>query len=1725
MSDFFRSLRLNLNPELYMLGVKNAGEGLMDENFLNRLILVDPLLALDFLGQSSTPYGSSRQDPVPSPEKAKTEEERIKFEKNRKTTLSNVSGFKFLYGTGGNDHLGLLEKFSKLLPELIIVGTFKSIDGDGWVVGKPAQMLGFHTAVGVYQREIWAVAQNAFTHNQWHVVETFGRGCGKLAYESGRRFPANFVELSREEQRKIIEFRELVMIIAPEKATSLRSIAEHAKKIKKEYGGVVVVVAEGFMPPELKAEMLRLGSDQELRERWFRHDLPVEGISGLIHTTRGGAFSDLSKILEDPELAAQFAKTAWQAKFDPHGNVTKLAGISNFIIKALEVLGGSSKVNRVILNYEARGATPDAYDILMGEKLGVVAAKIINDNITGGKAVIYFEGMNPKEEEPMVVDLVGVSDKNNLNNADLYPEYELIRNGVYWESSSSPVVDKDWLNNNARELLDKTIITLSMEGNIPEFEGYDAQNANTKGGLGAYFGDKLEGLFEIGMTAYGIMPAYSKIRKDGQAINIDYQELIDKGILQRVYTDDGKPLVLGVYAWDEEDYSNAYKNPLRKVQVFMVNRGGTPLFLLYSPKVLDFLYVGDRARRFAQEVVFGKAAYELMKELKIIPDILHLNEAHTVVAAAQARADSLFNKTAIIYTNHTIVPAGLEMFHAAGLHTDDNRMMYSIGIPEHKHLQFRSIFLRPGGVVDFCYAATHLADVINAVSDEHAIATKKLYKTMYGENFDIQVIGVLNGSGKTWKNDLLIKLEKEGKEASIEDLRAIHQNGKKDALEEVEKRAGIRLNPDKFTVWLVRRIVEYKSIYSVLRFLVHIMCADRGREFTKDGLRNKWFRDIPNLQVDYNRELAENVLNYIFQGREVVKGLGMQIVVGGPIVDSFAVYWVSEFQRWTNEVEELKGRFVYVPTSDIRLLKMQAIGADNCSEIPWPLGEACGTSGQRTALNGGVALGIRGAGPVELIDDYNEETGVGNGFLIGSYTYFSNKGLEADKHKFFVEAPGDILKKMEIMSRLYYDDTDKWKKLMFDSYRNANKKVTAKAMEERYALRVYIEAIKKREEKIKAESSSPVGAVTNNPGKFILSVKKTVSSSSSPIELNEDQIKRFKYWLKDTAKLSGNIVFEEWLINQLSLVLGRKVFARDLPSFVEEFNSLQNEIKLTKKSEGGAKTWRVRVVSDLSSASSAVEKDTSIKLLKLMRRWYKFKLGILEHRYYRLSRSIVGANKILRNTGLIYPTLLLEIKDGLGDIMRESELKRSNIVYKSEAIRSKIGILNAEIGKAEKGRGFNLITSSPIVITLPKLREDIQSIQRLIDFINNKSIKMPSEERSSSLSILSEALRLAIKLEKILSCSSSPLGSLVNTLGRASSSPVQNMLILDLASNQFIARPSVTGRRTLYKEGITDEYIAKGLAEGSLKAITQQEFISSIDRSTTGIGISGGGDCAGISDFFRSLRLNLNPELYMLGVRNAGEGLMDEKFLNRLILVDPLLALDFLGQSSTPYGSSRQDPVPSLEKAKTEEDRIKFEKIRKTTLSNVSGFKFLYGTGGNDHLGLLEKFSKLLPELIIVGTFKSIDGDGWVVGRPAQMLGFHTAVGVYQREIWAVAQNAYTHNQWHVVETFGRACGKLAYESGRRFPANFDELSREEQRKITEFRDLVMIIAPEKATSLRSIAEHAKKIKKEHGGVVVVVAEGFMPPELKAEMLRLGSDQELRERWFRHDLPVEGISG
>lgn len=661
-----------------------------------------------------------------------------------------------------------------------------------------------------------------------------------------------------------------------------------------------------------------------------------------------------------------------------------------------------------------------------------------------------------------------------------------------------------WIDENVPELAGKTMFTISLEGNIPEFTKWpNVQNANTKGGLGAYYGDKFEGLDRIGMVASGGQPGYM-FDRDGNYI--DYDELVKAGALKEVKF----PEDIAVWTWIKEDCTlfdliNGHRNingkpsweffkdwcvrqtdgnALIKIKVYEVVRKGVKRYIFVSP-VFDKLYTDDRNHRFSQEVSFGKAAYQFLKKMNFVPDILHLNEGHAVVAASEMRADPRYDGTAIVATDHTPVEAGHEKFEGADL----NRMTYILG--EGCNL-FKDKFIRITDgrcIVDFSNAVIELADVRNGVSKEHADVTAKLFEGIMrektGRDSSINIIPVLNGSGDVWVNEKLLEFQAAGRIPTEEELYKMHEEAKAQVVyKEIERRTGVKLDPAKLTNWMIRRLTEYKSQYPMLRFLVHVMCADTDQTFTREQLMDIWQREILSHSDwegrAYNHDLQNklpDILKAIFAGRSVIHGLGMQVVIGGPEYES---HWVSEFKRWM-ELPGLKGRFVYVPESDAQLLRMQAIGSDICTNMPRPLDEACGTSDQRTGRNGGVAISPTGMGSVEWVTNYNPDTKDGSGFLFGPFTAQDDSGRRVPKwDSFYRIGPGRLLRKCEIASNVFYKtdetgqaDKGEWKRLMFNSYTASTygayidrkgrlvvkKAVTAQAMEERYARDVYLPAV------------------------------------------------------------------------------------------------------------------------------------------------------------------------------------------------------------------------------------------------------------------------------------------------------------------------------------------------------------------------------------------------------------------------------------------------------------------------------------------------------------------------------------------------------------------------------------------------------------------------------------------------------------------------------------------
>ncbi|MCG2711271.1 MAG: hypothetical protein L6416_02970 [Candidatus Omnitrophica bacterium] len=353
-------------------------------------------------------------------------------------------------------------------------------------------------------------------------------------------------------------------------------------------------------------------------------------------------------------------------------------------------------------------------------------------------------------------------------------------------------------------------------------------------------------------------------------------------------------------------------------------------------------YKHQQRRRFNEDMVSAWAMYAFIKHFpQFRPGMVHFNESPFILLAALMRYDPALGHIPLIYTNHTVVQAGLpkyggetalieRMFEImAGGYTikNDNFSFTMRGdIGEKAFSSMKEAFSHTG-VIDLSLAALNIADVSNGVSKEHSVVTKRLFDTTK------KIISVLNGSSDYWKNEKLIALEEQkGKEnITEEELYDIHNNdGKVRFLKEIEKRTGVKLNANQQVISLIRRITNYKSQYPVLKDIIRVLCADRGTI-----VRTRW-GDL--------------------------SGLGEQVVIGGfANRGSEQEKWIEEFLRWMND-PDLKGHFVFVPDSDVELLKLQAIGSDICINCPLPFEEACGTSDGRNAENGGLNIVVFDSG-------------------------------------------------------------------------------------------------------------------------------------------------------------------------------------------------------------------------------------------------------------------------------------------------------------------------------------------------------------------------------------------------------------------------------------------------------------------------------------------------------------------------------------------------------------------------------------------------------------------------------------------------------------------------------------------------------------------------------------------------------------------------------------------
>jgi starch phosphorylase len=474
----------------------------------------------------------------------------------------------------------------------------------------------------------------------------------------------------------------------------------------------------------------------------------------------------------------------------------------------------------------------------------------------------------------------------------------------------------------------------------PEF-GVSQTLPQYSGGLGILAGDHLKAASDLDLPLVGVGLFY----RDGffhQSIGGERQREHYERVDPRSLGLEQMPGIVDITMDDR----------IVKARVWRASVGRTKLYLLDTDlelndergrRVSDRLYGGDREHRMRQELLMGIGGVRALKLLGYDPAVYHLNEGHAGFLALELLGGELDTgkslheaveavKPRIVFTTHTPVPAGIDRFahdlmeRYVGVWTE----RYGVSMDD-----LLSLAHLPGedGVFNMAAFCLSVARRSNGVSKLHGEVSRRMFAEVPGGP---EITSVTNGvHARTWvANDLQAAFEEaigpdwgkgpesswEGVEAlDDERIRSIRTRGRRGLIDLVNHRVGPRhrLDPDILTIGFARRFATYKRADLLLRDIDSLTAAlaneDRPVQFVFAGKAHP--ADEPG------KEVLHRVVHFAHS-------------------------------------DAAAGRFVFIPDYQMAVAKTMYAGCDVWLNNPIRPNEACGTSGEKAALNGGLNFSI-----------------------------------------------------------------------------------------------------------------------------------------------------------------------------------------------------------------------------------------------------------------------------------------------------------------------------------------------------------------------------------------------------------------------------------------------------------------------------------------------------------------------------------------------------------------------------------------------------------------------------------------------------------------------------------------------------------------------------------------------------------------------------------------------
>jgi glycogen phosphorylase len=485
------------------------------------------------------------------------------------------------------------------------------------------------------------------------------------------------------------------------------------------------------------------------------------------------------------------------------------------------------------------------------------------------------------------------------------------------------------------------------------------------GGLGNVAGDQMKAASDLGVPVVGIGLLYGQ-GYFRQAFDLD-------GNQQALYpvNDPGQLPIRPLRQANGEWLRLQIQLPDSKIwlRCWVVSIGRNKLYLLDTNDfantaahrgISSELYGGDSEMRLKQEIVLGIGGWRLLRALGLQPEVCHLNEGHAAFAVLErARSYMEDHKTSFdlaltvtrsgnLFTTHTAVAAGFDRFDPELMrkylrhYAEDE-----LGIPLEDLLamgrQNAGDRLEP---FNMAYLAVRGSGQINGVSKLHGQVSRHIFQPLFPRwpEHEVPIGSVTNGIHvSTW-------------DSAEADALWTNLCGKTRWRGDGSQTRGIHQTTDA-QLWQMRNLQRKHLIGRVRRRYAHQLGSESAGSHDVSNLLNE---DV--LTVGFARRFATykrpNLL--LHDPERLIRLLchperPMQLILAGKAHPQ-DIPGQALIKRWNDFIlrPEVKGHIVFLSDYDMQMAQELVQGIDlwiNTPRRPW---EACGTSGMKVLVNGGL---------------------------------------------------------------------------------------------------------------------------------------------------------------------------------------------------------------------------------------------------------------------------------------------------------------------------------------------------------------------------------------------------------------------------------------------------------------------------------------------------------------------------------------------------------------------------------------------------------------------------------------------------------------------------------------------------------------------------------------------------------------------------------------------------